>query len=274
MIRFSALLDALPRDPTALLTYDAAASDADRAAAHALLSGQRPRRIAGLDALLSWAAEVAAVPDWLVRASLAASGDRAEVATLLLPPPAGTAPGLAEVVDRLARTTRISAHATLRSLWSELPPAANLVVNRLASGTFRTLFPPVPPAPTGPRQSLLAVMVLADPLRSQVTLALWDRGVPVPVAIGEVQGPDRAGLMAWVRTHATGRFGPLWQVPPLQVFELEFGGLTRNPRRKSRHDLQGAALCCWRRDLAADQADQLSVLEAIFAAQAKDPARG
>ena len=264
MIRFAALLDALPKSPDAWVNYAATAPEGDRSAAHALLSGQRPRRIAGLDALLHWSAEVAAVPEWLMQASLAASGDKAETAALLVPPPHGDPPGLAEVVDQLERATRITAHATMQSLWAGLPQQGNLVVNRLASGTFRTLFPLAATADTGPRQSLLAVMIMADPLRSEVTLALWDQGLPVPVARLTIGGPQRADLMAWVRANATGRFGPHWQVPPVQVFELEFGRLTTNARRKSRHDLADPSLRGWRRDLAGDQADHLTALAALF----------
>lgn len=272
MIRFAALLDALPKSSDAWADYTATAPQIDRSAAHALLSGQRPRRIAGLDALLHWSADVAGVPEWLMQASLTASGDKAEVAALLLPPPHGDPPGLAEVVDRLSRATRITAHATLIDLWQTLPAAANQLVNRLASGTFRATFPVAPITPTGPRQSVLAVMVMADPLRSEVTLALWDQGMAVPVARLTLEPPDRADLMAWVRSNATQRFGPQMQVPPTQVFELEFHGLTRNNRRKSRHDLQNPRLKAWRVDLAGDQADQLALLGVLFAGQSGDPA--
>jgi hypothetical protein len=274
MIRFATMIDRLPGSPSAWDDYAAQVAEPDRAAAHALLSGQRPRRIAGLDAIIHWAAEVAGVPDWLMQASLAASGDKAEVAALLLPPPVGAAPGVAEVVDRLARTTRISAHATLLSLWSTLPPAANLLVNRLASGTFRTGFPVVAQTLPGPRLQLRVVMVMADPLRAQVTVALWDQGVAVPVARVAVAAPDRAELMAWVRANATQRFGPQWQVPPQQVFDLEFDGLARNLRRKSRHDLIGPVLGRWRRDLTGDQADQTAALQGLFARQSGDTDRG
>ena len=157
MIAFAAMLAALPHDPNALAIWVQRASEVDRAAADALLSGQRPRRLVGLDALLHWSAEVAGIPDWLVAASVAASGDRAETAALLLPPPTGTPPGLAEVVDALTRATKVTAHATMRDLWSRLPAPANLVLNRLASGTFRTSLPQAPLAPSGPAGSVLAV---------------------------------------------------------------------------------------------------------------------
>ena len=121
MIRFAAMLEAMAHDRAAVAAYLLAADAADRAAAADLLAGHRPRRIAGLDALVHWAAEVAGVPEWLMEAALVASGDRAEVAALLLAEPSGAVPGLAEVVDRLNRCTRVTAHATLVGLWARLP---------------------------------------------------------------------------------------------------------------------------------------------------------
>ena len=256
MIGFAAMLAGFPG---ALPGYLAQATDADRAAAHALLSGQRPRRVAGLPALLSWAAEVAQVPDWLVAASLAASGDRAETAALLLPPPTGTAPALAEVVNALTRATPITAHATLLDLWSRLPPLANHVVNRLASGTFRTIYPIAPVTPSGPGGSVMAVMILAQPA-PDITLALWQDATPVPIARLPLTLPDAPQVTAWVRANVTGRFGPVRQVPPVQVFRVTFDGMTRNARRKSGYELQGARIVAW---VQGAQADGLSVLDAI-----------
>ena len=265
MIRFATLLAALPQDPAALPAYLAAASDADRAAADALLSGNRPRRLAGLDALLHWSAEVAGVSGWLVTASFAASGDRAEVAALLLPPATGTPPGLAEVTAALTRATPITAHATLLALWSRLPPLANLTVNRLASGTFRTSYPVAPTVPDGPAGSVLAVMILAAAARPEITVALWQDGTPIPIARLPLTLPQTPEIMKWVRANIAQRFGPVRQVAPVQVFRVSFAGLARNPRRKSGYELLGAQIVDWLPDLTASDADPLATLHHLAA---------
>ena len=257
---FAAMLARLPRDRAAWDAWAAGASPADRAAAEALLSGMRPRRVAGLDALLHWAAEVAGVPEWLMAASLAASGDKAETAALLLPEAVGQPPGLAEVVDRLARCTPVSAHATMVELWARLPSGANLVLNRLASGTFRTVLPAEPVAASGPRRRLRAVMVQAQATRPEVTLALWAGNALVPVgrfALSLAETPD---IMAWIRGNVTERFGPVRLVPPVHLFEVEFDALSPNPRRKCGFDLVGAAIVGW----LADQGQGASRLEDLW----------
>lgn len=259
MIAFAAMLAGFPASLEGYLTQ---APDVDRAAAHALLSGQRPRRVAGLAALLTWAAEVAQVPGWLVEASLAASGDRAETAALLLPPATGTPPTLAEVVGALNRATPVTAHATLLDLWSRLPPQANHIVNRLASGTFRATYPTAPKPPSGPGGSVLAVMILAQAGGSDITLALWHEGTPVPIARLALRLPETPQVMAWIRANVAGRFGPVRQVPPVQVFRITFEGLIRNARRKSGYELQGAQIVEWLPDA---QADALTVLDVLAA---------
>ena len=260
MIAFAAMLAGFPQT---LPGYLAQASDADRAATHALLSGQRPRRVASLATLLHWAAGVAELPGWLVDASLAASGDRAETAALLLPPATGTPPALAEVLDTIARATPITAHATMLGLWSRLPPLANQCVNRLASGTFRTTYPAPPIPPTGPGGSVLAVLILAQAARAEITVALWQDTTPIPIARLPLTLAETPQILAWIRANVAGRFGPVRQVPPVQVFRVTFKGLARNTRRKSGYELQGAQIVAWLPDA---QADDLTVLDA-FAAQ-------
>jgi len=259
VIAFAAMLAGFP---ASLPGYLAQASEADRAVAHALLSGQRPRRVAGLPALMDWAAEVAQVPDWLVQASLAACGDRAETAALLLPPATGTPPTLAEVVATLNRTTPITAHSALLGLWCRLPPLANHCVNRLASGTFRTIYPTAPVPPSGPGGSVLAVMVLAQAASPDITVALWQDTTPVPIARLPLTLPDTPRIMAWIRANVSKKFGPVRQVPPVQVFRITFDGLTRNARRKSGYELQAAQIVEW---LPEAQADTLTVLDALAA---------
>jgi hypothetical protein len=246
MIRFATLLAQMQRDPTALPRYLAEARPADRVAAQALLAGQRPRKVAGLDALLAWAAEAAGLPDWLVAEALAASGDRAEVAALLLPDPEGAPPGLAEVVAALEGCGTLGAQAVLLDLWSRLPAEARLVVNRLASGTFRTKAPTAPPdLPPGPERVVRAVMTQAAPALREVSLALWRGNDVVPVARLRLDLPEAVEVFAWVQRNMTEKFGPVRTVPPLQHFDLAFRGTRPNPRRKCGLDLLGARILAW-----------------------------
>ena len=257
MMRFAAMLERLPREPWALDAYLQAVEEADRVAALALLDGQRPRRVAGPEALTVWAAEVAKVPAWLLADCLAASGDKAEVAALLLPEAKGEPPTLADVVAALQRATRISAHATMLGLWARLPVAGNLVLNRLAGGTFRVTRPRPPDPVSGARKSLRAVLVAVQPLARTATFALWQDGVAVPVAQLPLALSDAAEVLAWARANTEARFGPVWRVPAVQVFELSFDGVVINRRRLSGVALVNAKVAA----RVEGEADQLALLQ-------------
>ncbi len=259
MIGFAAMLAAMASDKTALARYEGVPG-ADLDAARRLLAGQRPKRLATLDTILNWAAAVAVVPDFLLAASLAVSGDRAETAALILPPPAGPAPGLAEVLRRLHGATPVTAHATLLDLWARLPVRENFVVNRLASGTFRSLAPTLRPA-LADKQSLHAVMVLVQPSGPEITLALWRDGATVPVARLALTLPQTPEIMAWVRANTTKRYGPLRQVPAVQVFVVEYDGVSQNLRRKSGVELHNPRVVAWLRDGVADPLSRLVAAE-------------
>ena len=254
MIRFAAMVGAMATDKTALARYEAGAGG-DLDAARGVLAGQRPKRLAGLDTILTWAARVAGVPDFLLAASLAVSGDRAETAALLLPAPVGPAPALAEVLARLQAATPITAHATLLDLWARLPVQANFVVNRLASGTFRSQ---ARAEVVGERRVVNAVMVLVQPSGPEVTLALWRDGVPVPIARLPLTLPETPEVMAWVRANTVEKFGPVRKVPPVQVFVVEYGGVTENRRRKSGVELHGARVVAWLRDGVAGDVTEVA----------------
>lgn len=251
MIHFAALLAALPRDRNALAIYLQAAPEADRIACLNLLYGRRPRRIASLTAIAAWAAELAGIPDFLLAASLAASGDRAETAALILSPPTGTPPTLAETLHALNTTTPITAHATLVALWSRLPTEARLILNRLASGTFRTTLAPPEPEPAADPHRLLAVMVLIQPATPEITVALWHDDLPVPIARVPLTLSETPEILEWARANTRDRFGPVRTVPAEWVFELAFDGLTPNRRRKSGFELQNPRLISLRRDGSA-----------------------
>ena len=258
MIRFTALIAALPRDKTALPIYLQTASEADRNACLTLLSSNRPKRIATFTTLTQWSAEVAGIPDWLLTACLTASGDRAETAALILPAPTGSPPSLSEVLQALATTTPITAHATLIALWSRLPPESNLILNRLATGTFRVISPRETPAASSAPLRILAVMTLVQPATPEITLALWHDGVAIPITRLPLALPETAEILAWVRSNTIDRFGPVAQVPPTLVFEIEFHGTIPNRRRKSGLDLISPRLVALHRDGTAASLHQLA----------------
>lgn len=260
MIRFARLCLILPRDKTAIDAYQAEASAADMAAALALLTGQRPRRIAAPNLIQTWIAEAAGIPDFLLDACNQVTGDRAETAALLLPDPSADPPALAEVVHILTHATPLTARAALTALWPRLPPHANLVLNRLAAGSFRTALPQAAPLTNQPPRRLKAVMILVQPAGPQITLALWRDGLAVPVTRLPLTLPETPAIMAWVRGHTTDRFGPLRQVSPDLVFEMEYSTTTPNKRRKCGVDLHNPRLLRWLPDATPDQADDLTAL--------------
>ncbi|MBC7479993.1 MAG: hypothetical protein H7317_18205 [Pseudorhodobacter sp.] len=260
MIRFARLCLILPRDRTAFDAYQVEASAQDRAAALALLSGHRPRRIAPPDLIQTWIAEATGIPDFLLDACNQVTGDRAETAALLLPDPCAEPPALAEVVHSLTHATPLTARATLTALWPRLPPQANMVLNRLAAGSFRTALPQTAPLTNLPPRTVRAVMTLVQPAGPEITLALWRDGVAVPVTRLPLTLPETPAIMAWVRAHTIDRFGPLRQVTPDLVFEVEYSTTTPNRRRKCGVDLHSARLLRWLPDASPDQADDLTAL--------------
>ena len=69
----------------ALVEYFKAAPPEDAIWAVSFLIGRKPRQIVPTRKLMQWAAEVAAIPDWLFEASYDVVGDLAETITLVLP---------------------------------------------------------------------------------------------------------------------------------------------------------------------------------------------
>ena len=250
MIRFAALIAALPRDKTAFTAYDALPRD--KAAALALLTGTRPKRLAPLATVLNWVAVATDTPDFLLDACQAVTGDRAETAALLMPPAQGDPPGLTECLQTL--TDR----ASLLALCARLPPPARTALIRLAAGTFRTTLPAAAPLTNRPPHSLRAVMTLVQPNGPEITLALWDDGTAIPITRLPLTLPETPQIMAWVRAHTTDRFGPVRQVPPELVFELEYASATPNRRRKCGLDLHSPRLIRWIEDGTADQIHSLT----------------
>ncbi len=253
MIRFAALIaqgapDArlLDRHPQAEL-------------ARRLLTGSRPKRLASADVLMSWAAAATGTPAPLLAACLQASGDRAEVAALLLPAPHGPPPGLDEVLTALERAAALP-EAERRALWLNLalrlPPQARLVLNRLAAGTFRLMLKPDAAAQGGPR-TCRAILVMIAPQGPEASLALRHGNGLVPIAKCPLTMAETPEILTWARAHVTDRFGPNLAVRPDLVFTLACDGTRPNARRKSGLDLANPRLLHWDRAASPDQATTL-----------------
>ncbi|MBI1171909.1 hypothetical protein GC209_10940 [bacterium] len=253
MIRFAMLVAQGAPDAAALAAYEAAVPAAEAKAARALLSGQRPRRIASADALLAWVAAASDIPAFLVEACRAATTDKAELAALLLPQAPGTPPDLIACLAAL----QSAEPARYLDTASRLPPEARLIFNRLAAGSFRTRL--AVPIETDPRPgTCLALLTMIDPAGPEATFALPHGNALVALTRLRLTLPETPEIIGWSRTHTTDRFGPQRQVTPHLVFELAYTGTRPNKRRKSGFDLVGAELVRWHRDLTPDRATALA----------------
>jgi DNA ligase-1 len=103
-------------------------------------------------------------------------------------------------------------------------------------------------------------------LFTDLTLGLWDGDELVPFAKAYSGLSDRefARLGRWARANTTERFGPVRAVPPVQVFELAFEGIWRNPRRKSGLGVRFPRIVRWREDEPASEADTLASARALL----------
>ena len=253
MIRFTHLLAQGTPTPEAFAAYMAQVGPQDGEAAQRLLSGQRPKLLAPAATLLGWVAEATNTLTFLIEACAKTCPNKAELAALLLPHATGPTPTLAQC---LASLTSAADYLTLAR---SLPPEARILFNHLASGTFRAKLASPTMAPQTPGHCL-AILTLIDPSGPTATFALPHGAALVPLTRLRLTLPETPALLAWARANVTDRFGPLRQVPPTQVFELEFDGMTPNARRKSGIDLVGAQVTAWRHDARAADVPALAAL--------------
>jgi hypothetical protein len=255
MIRFTSLVAQGAPSPEALATYEALVPHADAEAARALLSGQRPKRLASAETLLVWVAQATDTPPFLVEACRLITPDKAELAALLLPQAIGAPPSLLECLSVL----HANAPALYLATASHLPLPARLIFNRLAAGSFRTRLVPPTQGPMTPG-TCLAILTMIDPAGPEATFALPHGNGLVPLTKLRLTLPETPEILAWTRAHTTDRFGPLRQVSPDLVFEIAYQGTTPNPRRKCGLDLIAPSLTLWARHLTPDRATLLSAL--------------
>jgi DNA ligase-1 len=145
---FSALyvaLDATTSTRTkldALKRYFAAAAPDDAAWALYFLSGNKPKQVVPVRALVRLAIDCAQIPPWLFEECYQAVGDLAETIAHLLPPGAGeTDLTFARWVEQRLLPLRGLDEAQVRELlpdyWSQLDASGRLVYNKLITGAFR-----------------------------------------------------------------------------------------------------------------------------------------
>jgi hypothetical protein len=305
--RFAALHRALDETKGAverealLVAYfrEAPAADADCAAS--LLAGPRPRRAVSPAELRAWAAQAAALPEWLVEESRQAVGDLAETVALLLETAAGAREWpLHQLVEErllpLGGARGEEKRALLLATWRELSAHQHLVWNRLAGGTFRPLVTAEqvdraravasgsaaptrldelrsvePQAPH--THTIEAVLVYAQRGAGErsshyvdYTFALWHEGELVPIArtSGGLPAAEEIELDRWVRRNIAEKFGPVRRVRPELVFELGFDGVEASGRHKSGLTLRAPRLLRWLRERAAAQAPSLRALRELL----------
>ena len=125
----------------ALERYFAAAPDADKLHALALLLERRPKRQVNTRLLREWAALHAHLPQWLFEEGYHQVGDLAEAIALMLPPPQAVADhSLSYRVDYLRQFNRYDEaqkHDYLLAAWDQLGQAERLVFTKLITGGFR-----------------------------------------------------------------------------------------------------------------------------------------
>ncbi|MGV8984973.1 MAG: hypothetical protein ACOH2H_01645 [Cypionkella sp.] len=254
MIRFADLVALGTPSPNALAAYEAAVPPHEAAAARALLTGTRPKRMASAETLLALVAEAIETPAFLIEACRSVTPDKSELAALLLPAAQGEPPTLTEALAVL----QSAEPAQYLSLAHRLPPKARMVFNRLATGSFRTRLPTLTQATLDPG-TCLAILTMIAPSGPEATLALPHGNGFVPLTKLHLTLPETAEILTWTRAHTTDRFGPLRQVTPTLVFELTFEGRAPNLRRKCGFDLVAPRLICWHRDLTPDRVPSLTL---------------
>src|SRR6516165_7971864 len=173
MRRFTELYEALDRTTStnakiaALAAYFREAPPADAAWATFFLTGRRLKRPVPSAALWTWAQELTALPDWLLRECYSAAGDFAEVIALVLDtaasePAQADLPLAAWVEERilaLQSTDSAGQRARVTEWWLGLPRGQRFVLNKLLTGEFRV----------GVAQTLV-MRALADAIGTEPTI--------------------------------------------------------------------------------------------------------
>jgi DNA ligase-1 len=137
--------------------------------------------------------------------------------------------------------------------------------------------------PTGPWWKLKvqpytvdAVLIAAQPgtgkragLLTDYTFGVWDDAkanlVPVAKAYSGLTDAEIGEMDRFIRSHTTGRFGPVHAVEPLRVFELGFEAIQQSDRHKSGIAVRFPRILRLRDDKKPQDADTLQTLRELLA---------
>jgi DNA ligase-1 len=120
-----------------------------------------------------------------------------------------------------------------------------------------------------------AVLIAAQPgtgrragLFTDYTFGVWNDAhtelVPVAKAYSGLTDAEIAEMDRFVRSHTTGRFGPVHMVEPTRVVELGFEAIQRSDRHKSGVAVRFPRILRLRDDKAPAEADTLAMLNALL----------
>lgn len=126
----------------AMVDYFEHAPPEDAVWAVYFLSGRRPKRLIQSKLLRLWAAEIAAIPEWLLVESHSAVGDSAETAALLLPPATKKIERplhvwLTEHILPLRDLDDEEKQARVVAWWQGVDGTERFLLNKLLTGAFR-----------------------------------------------------------------------------------------------------------------------------------------
>lgn len=126
---------------SALVTFFEEASDDDKLWAIAILSHRRPKRTVKTAELRQWAAELAALPDWLFEESYHVVGDLAETIALVLPKSQQTEEKpLAYWIEYLKGLKGLDDEdrkQKVKEAWSCMDTTERFIFNKIITGGFR-----------------------------------------------------------------------------------------------------------------------------------------
>jgi len=103
------------------------------------------------------------------------------------------------------------------------------------------------------------------------TFGLWNDGqlVPFAKAYSGLDAAEIAELDGFIKKNLRERFGPVYGVQAVQVFELAFEGVHESPRHKSGLAVRFPRIARWRRDKTVDQANSLEDLRQLMRDKAR-----
>ncbi len=106
-------------------------------------------------------------------------------------------------------------------------------------------------------------------LYTDYTFGVWsgDTLVPVAKAYSGLNAEEIQELDRWIRAHTREKFGIVRSVESHHVFELAYEGIAKSTRHKSGVALRFPRILRWRKDKVAAEADQLTDLQRVLAAQ-------